>query len=81
MVVSISFNGHQRRVTSTDQIQVAVSEKTRVTDVLRYVQECYPEIPINKDAILVMINNELSNLEQLLKENDQICFIPHIGGG
>ena len=81
MVVSISFNGLQRKVTSTDKIQVAVSEKTRVTDVLRYVQDCYPDIPINKDAILVMINNEISNLEQFLKENDQICFIPHIGGG
>ena len=81
MVVSISFNGLQRRVTNTDQIQVAVSEKTRVTDVLRVVQECYPDIPINSDAVLVMINSELSNLEQVLKENDQICFIPHIGGG
>ena len=81
MVVSISFNGPQRKVTSTDQIQVPVSEKTRVTDVMRYIRECYPDIPINKDAVLVMINNELSNLEQFVKENDQICFIPHIGGG
>ena len=81
MVVSISFNGLQRRVTNTDQIQVAVSEKTRVTDVLRVVQKCYPDMPINSDAVLVMINSELSNLEQVLKDNDQICFIPHIGGG
>jgi molybdopterin converting factor small subunit len=68
-------------MTSTDQIQVVISEKTRVTDVLRYIREYYPDIPINKDAVLVMINNELSNLEQVLNENDQICFIPHIGGG
>ena len=81
MVVSISFNGLQRRVANTDQIQVAVAEETRVTDVLRYVQECYPDIPINKDAVLVMINSELSNLQQILKKNDQICFVPHTGGG
>ena len=81
MVVSISFNGLQRKVTSKNQIQVTISEKTRVTDLLSYLQECYPDIPIDKDAILVMINNELSNLEQFLEENDQICFIPHIGGG
>ena len=81
MVVSVSFNGVQRRVTSTDQIQVSVSEKARVTDVLRFIRGCYPDIPINKDAVLVMINSELSNLDQVLKENDQICFIPHIGGG
>lgn len=81
MVVSASFNGLHRRVTSTDQIQVSVSEKTRVTDVLMFIRGCYPDIPINKDAVLVTINNELSNLGQVLKENDQICFIPHIGGG
>lgn len=81
MVVSISFNGLQRKVTSRDQIQVSVSERTRVTDVLRYIRECYPDIPINKKAVIVMINSELSNLEQVVKENDQICFIPHIGGG
>ncbi len=81
MVVSVSFNGLQRKVTSTDQIQVTISEKTRVTDVLSYVQEWYPDIPINRDAILIMINNELSDPEQFLEENDQICFIPHIGGG
>jgi molybdopterin converting factor small subunit len=81
MVVSISFNGLQRKVTSRDQIQVTISEKTRVTELLSHVQECYPEIPIDKDAFLVIINNELSNLEQFLEENDQICFIPHIGGG
>lgn len=81
MVVSISFSGLQRKVTSRDQIQVTISKKTRVTKLLSYVQECYPEIPIDKDAILVVINNELSNLEQLLEENDQICFVPHIGGG
>lgn len=81
MVVSISFNGLQRKVTSRDQIQVTISEKTRVTELLTYVHECYPDIPIDKDAFLVFINNELSNLEQFLEENDQICFIPHIGGG
>ena len=81
MVVSISLDGLQRRVTSRDQIQVTIPEKTRVNELLSYVRECYPDIAIDKDAILVIINNELSNLEQSLEENDQICFVPHIGGG
>jgi molybdopterin converting factor small subunit len=81
MVVSVIFNGLQRKVTSMDQIRVTISEKTRVTDVVSYIRECYPDIPINKDSVLVMINTELSNLDQVLKDNDKICFIPHIGGG
>ena len=81
MVVSVSFNGVQRKVTSTDQIQVSVSERTCVNDVLRFILEYYPNILINKDAVLVTINSEISDLDQVLKNNDQICFIPHIGGG
>lgn len=81
MVVSVSFNGVQRKVTSTDQIQVSVSGRTCVNDVLRFIRECYPNIVINKDAVLVTINSEISDLDQVLKANDQICFIPHIGGG
>jgi molybdopterin converting factor small subunit len=81
VVVSISFNGLQRKVTSEDRIQIPVSEKTRVNDLLKYIQESYPDIRINKNAILVTINNEVSNLDQILKDNDHICFIPHIGGG
>jgi len=35
----------------------------------------------SKDAVLIMINNEFCNAEQVLKENDQICFMPHVDGG
>ena len=35
----------------------------------------------SKDAVLIMINNEFCNAEQVLKENDQICFMPHLDGG
>jgi molybdopterin converting factor small subunit len=81
MGVSVSFNGLQRKVTSADEIKVPVTEKTRVTDVLQYVRASYPGIGINKDAVVVTINNEVSNLDRVLDDNDQVCFIPHIGGG
>jgi molybdopterin converting factor small subunit len=81
MGVSVSFNGLQRKVTSADEIKVPVTEKTRVTDVLQYVRASYADIGINKDAVVVTINNEVSNLDGVLEDNDQISFIPHIGGG
>ena len=81
MFVSVNLNGFQRRVTSMDQIQIPVAEKTRVTDVLSDIRECYPDIPIRIDAVLVTINNEISNLDRVLEHNDQVSFIPHLGGG
>jgi len=81
VVVSVSFNGNQRRVTCADKIQVSVAEERRVTDVLRYIQACYPGIPLYKSALLVTIKNQVSDFEQVLKNNDHISFMPHIGGG
>jgi molybdopterin converting factor small subunit len=81
MVVSVSFNGLQRKVTRADQIQLPVSAKTRVTEVLTYIQKRYPDIPLSEDAVLVMVNNKVSKLDQILKDNDKISFVPHIGGG
>ena len=81
VVVSVSFNGSQRRVTCADKIQLSVAEETRVTDVLEYIQACYPKIPLYKNTILVTINNRLSDLDQVVKNDDHISFIPHIGGG
>lgn len=81
MFVSVNLNGFQRRAMSMDQIQIPVAEKARVTDVLSYIRECYPGIPIRIDVVLVTINNEISNLDRVLEHNDQVSFIPHLGGG
>lgn len=81
MFVSVNLNGFQRRVTSMDQIQVPVADKTRVTDLLNYIRESYPDMPIRINAVLVTINNEISNLDRVLEDKDQVSFIPHIGGG
>lgn len=81
MVVSVSFNGLQRKMTRTDKIQVPLSDRTRVGDVLRYIKESYPDLPLNEDDVLVTVNNHVSSLDHDLQENDKISFIPHIGGG
>ena len=81
MVVSVKFHGLQRHVTHTKQIEVPLSEKKRVTDVLSYIKERYPDLPVNENTFLVTVNNHVTKLDQILKANDKISFIPHIGGG
>ena len=81
MVVSVKFFGLQRRLTRKERIKVPVSKKTRVTDVLSYLKQQYPDMPLGEDTVMVTVNNQISNRDQLLEENDHIAFIPHIGGG
>jgi hypothetical protein len=70
MVVSVNFYGFQRQMARAQKIKVPLSKKTRVTDVLRYIKERYPQLPLSEDVVTVT-----------LKANDKIAFIPHIGGG
>ena len=81
MYVSVTFLGLQRAQTQTDQIKVPLSKQTRVADLLSYLRECYPNLPFPDDGILVAVNNKLSSMEMVLKNKDNVTFLPAIGGG
>ncbi|MCG6917621.1 MAG: MoaD/ThiS family protein [Deltaproteobacteria bacterium] len=81
MYISITFLGLQRAKAQTDQIQISLSKGTRVADLLAYIKECYPKLPFPDDTVLVAVNNKLSSMERVLKNNDNVTFLPFLGGG
>ncbi len=81
MVVSIDFFGMQRSLIRLDSIEVPVQEQTRVTDILAYVKKQYPDLPLDEDMIMATVNQEAVSLDRVLKPNDSVSFLPHIGGG
>jgi len=80
-VISIKFFGTQRAVTKTDSIDMPITEKARVTDVLEYVRHRYPELPLDEETVLITVNQEQAYLDTMLKPNDTVSFLPSIGGG
>jgi molybdopterin converting factor small subunit len=82
MKVSVSFLGLQRKLTRIDRIQVPLTKKIRVVaDLLSHIKNVYPDLAIKKEMVLVTVNNHASSLDQRLRANDEVSFIPHIGGG
>ncbi len=81
MVISVDFNGSQREVTRTRKIEIQLEKGNRVHDVLSHVKDLYPDLSLQEDSYLVTVNNQVTNREQILKANDRISLIPHIGGG
>lgn len=81
MVVSIEFFGIQRAVTKTGGIDMPISEKTSVIDVLEYVRGQYPALPLDDKMILIVVNQEMASLDTVLRANDTVSFLPSIGGG
>jgi len=81
MIISVTFFGLQRKAACVDRIRISLSNKSKVDDVFDYINERYPELSLEEDAVLVTVNNRISKRDQILQSNDKICFIPHIGGG
>ena len=81
MIVSIEFFGMQRAVTGTDRIDMTVTEKATVADVLEEVRRRYPELPLDEKKVLITINQEMASPDTVLKANDTVSFLPSIGGG
>jgi molybdopterin converting factor small subunit len=81
MYVSVTFLGLQRAHAQIDQIQIALSKETRVADILAYIKACYPKLPFPDDTILVAVNNKLCSMERVLESDDNVIFLPFLGGG
>jgi len=81
VVISINFYGLQRMVTQTDEMQISLSDGTRVDHVLEAVQERFPKLPLQREDLLITVNDKVSTAGQLLKERDKVSLLPHIGGG
>jgi molybdopterin converting factor small subunit len=81
MTVSVNLLGLHRELVQTDRILIPIENKMCVADVFNYIQEKYPDLSLDEEMVLVTVNRHLSSLDQALKADDEISFIPHIGGG
>jgi molybdopterin converting factor small subunit len=81
MTVIIEFLGTQRALAGIDSIEMAITKKSRVSDALEYVIDKYPQLKLDKETALVVVNQQLASRDQVLKDKDTISFVPFISGG
>lgn len=81
MKVSIEFLGMQRIVTQTGYLDMPISGETRVNDAFEHVRRQYPALNLNNSTVLITVNQEMANMDRILKADDTVSFLPLIGGG
>jgi molybdopterin converting factor small subunit len=81
MAISIKFHGMQRLVTSTDSIDMPITEKTTVNDAIEYVKQQYPGLHLEEGTVIAAVNLEIASLDRILRDNDTVSFLPNIAGG
>jgi len=67
--------------TKTSEIHMPISENTRVRDVITYVSDRYPDLELKDGKVFILVNNKLAAMDRTLSPNDQISFLPPVGGG
>jgi len=67
--------------TRTSEIHMPISENTRVRDVIAYVSDRYPDLELKDGKVFILVNNKLAAMDRTLSPNDQISFLPPVGGG
>ncbi len=81
MVISVQFFGTQRAITKVRDLKIPLTVNGRVKDVHEYLMNRYPDLSLNEKDVRVTINNKSSSMNHILKPNDNIVFLPHVGGG
>ncbi len=81
MVVSVQFFGVQRAHIKKREIHVPLTENGRVRDVFSYLKDYFPDLPLNEDDVLVTVNDKASGMNHILRADDHVVFLPHVGGG
>ena len=81
MKVRVQFYGVQRILARTREVDVPIHHRGRVGDVFAYIRDCYPDLALSEEDLLVTVNNRVSRMDQGLNPHDTLAFIPHIGGG
>ena len=81
MYVSVTFLGLQRAQARADKIRIPLSKDSRIADLLAHIKASYPELPFPENGLFVVVNNKISSMDRILKNNDNVTFLPFLGGG
>jgi molybdopterin converting factor small subunit len=81
MKVTVEFLGTQRAAAGVERVEIPITRKTTVNDVLDYVQRRYPQLQLEEWMVIVVVNQHIASRDQLLKAGDTISFLPFLAGG
>jgi molybdopterin converting factor small subunit len=81
MKATVKFLGMQRVITKIESLDMPINENTKVHEAFEYVKKQYPDLPLEEGMVLVTVNHEVAGLDRILKDKDQLSFLPLIAGG
>jgi molybdopterin converting factor small subunit len=79
--ISIEIFGDHRLAAKTGRIRLPFVNGITAGDAFDRVRKNYPEIDLDEKSIIITVNHVVASHDKLLKPDDIVSFLPHIGGG
>ncbi len=79
MKITVKFFASVREVIGTRSEVIEVPDNISVADLWQRYMEKYPRLA--KLGLAYAVNHEYSGLQRVLKDGDEVAFIPPVSGG
>jgi molybdopterin converting factor subunit 1 len=81
MTVRLLFFAVLRDITGTDQRELALSEGTTAQDVWQSLRNQYAKLTDYTQPPMIAVNESYAAPETVLRDGDELAFIPPVAGG
>ena len=75
------FFASYREKAGRSQLEVEVPANSTVADVSAVIHKRFPQITDVTEGLLLAVNAEFAESDHVLKEGDEVAFIPPVSGG
>ena len=81
MKVRVKFFAILRERAGTSEVEKEIAAGTSVAELWRELQKDYPKLDVPGIRLLYAVNRDYVNMDQKLKDHDEVVFIPPVSGG
>jgi len=79
--VRVLFFGITREITGLGEECVELAEGARAEELLELYARRFPRLRAMGRSLAIAVNRDFGERERVLKENDEVAFLPPVSGG
>lgn len=79
--MTIKFLSSYRHLSGVEQTEIEIPEGSTVADLLKILNEKYPDAPIDRDETIVAINDTVCRRDTVLNDGEKATVFHLMAGG
>jgi len=82
-MITLKFFAMLRQLTGRDEVRLELKRPCPVRAVVQSLQQSHPKLSVlfDEKRVLISVNEEMAQLETVVKDGDEIAFMPPFSGG